>query len=192
MAARATFRRIGAALAWGAAGVLAAGLAAWTRHLLSLDPFARFRATSGPAEASVAIRMDDVELAFFEGAEQVGGAKVERLDIRRDRQATDLFYVRDGFYQGRGGRYQFEATRASYNNVTGRLTVPSGAKIRGDEMDLVVAAFEADARNGRLHVPGLVRGRLFGGSVEAAPSHPMPSSTAHSTPKRPAVFSPLW
>jgi len=168
MAARTAVKRIGSVLAWGAAGVLVAGLAAWTRHLLSLDPFARFRAVPGPAEASVAIRMDDVELAFFEGADQVGGAKVERLDIRRDRQATDLFYLRDGFYQGRAGRYRFEATRAAYNNVTGRLSVPSGAKIRGDDMDLVVAAFEADTRSGRLHVPGIVRGELFGGAVEAA------------------------
>ncbi len=168
MAARAAARRIGGLLAWGAVGVLVAGVGAWTRHLLSLDPFARFRPDAGAAEALVAIRMDDVELSFFEGPDRIGGARVDRLDIRQDRQATDLFYVREGFYQGEGGRYSFEATRAAYNNITGRLSVPSGARIRGEDMDLVVAAFEADTRTGRLHVPGAVRGELFGGSVQAA------------------------
>ncbi|MCX7801165.1 MAG: hypothetical protein N2109_12595, partial [Fimbriimonadales bacterium] len=160
MAAR-TLGRFGSALGWCLLGVGAAGVAAWTRHLLSLDPFARYRTADALAELSVAIRMDDVDLAFFEGAEQVGGATVRRLDIRKDRQATDLFYIRNGFYRGEAGSYGFEATRAAYNNVTGRLFVPSGAKIRGEDMDLVAAAFEADTRSGRLFVPGEVRGCLL-------------------------------
>jgi hypothetical protein len=152
-------------------GLVAAAvvLVQWTLHLASLDPFAGFRnPEAGPLGGLVGIRMDNTRLKFYSGATPVGVCSVARIDIQKNRQFLDLYFVKNGSYKGPNGTFEYRADRAQWDANRQRMLVMSGAEIKNPDMRLVTDGFEYSQASGRLFVKDLVRGELFGGKVQAA------------------------
>lgn len=153
---------------WAGALVSAVGLYQWVLAVLSVDPFAPYRnPLDGPFGGKVSVRMDNVAIRYYSGAQLVGSCFVGRLDLLKDRQSADFYQVRNGLYVGKDGRFEYETDRAQWSSANRRLYVLSGAKIWNKDMNLVAGAFEYSQNTGNLFIEGPIQGRFFDGQVEA-------------------------
>jgi hypothetical protein len=147
--------------------VLGIGLAiGYGRHLLRVDPFARF-SHDAPNSKSILAKLDDVDMVKYHKDQLVGKAHVGELDIRQDQTNFDLEKVYDGTMMTDQGKVQFSADSANWDAGRLYLTVNGGAHITDKDFDLHVPGFSLDQRSGNLVVPREIRGRFFGGEISA-------------------------
>jgi hypothetical protein len=143
-------------------------MVAWVQALIRLDPFAAFRnPNSGPFGGMIALRMEDVAIKYYKGNVKIGACLVQRLDVHRDRQIVDFYNVKNAFYVGPNGRFDYETERAQWNAGSERLQVMRGAKVWNADMKLNTTAFEYSHKSQKLFIPGEVKGTLYEGKVNA-------------------------
>lgn len=156
------------AVLWVSAFAAVLILYQWVLALIRIDPFAPYRnPMDGPFGGKVSVRMDNVDIKHYSGADLVGSCTVGRLDLLKDRQSTDFYQITNGVYIGKNGRFEYQSDRAQWNAGTRRLYVLSGAKIKNKDMDLIAGAFEYNQKTGNLFIGGQIRGQFFEGTVEA-------------------------
>lgn len=153
---------------WGGAFVACLCLYQWVLMLTRIDPFAPYRnPLDSPFGGRVSVRMDNVDIKHYSGANLVGSCTVGRLDLHKDRQSTDFYQVKNGLYQGKNGKFEYESDRALWSAGNQRLYVLSGARIKNKDMDLVADAFEYNQKTGNLFVSGNIQGKMFDGKVQS-------------------------
>lgn len=138
------------------------------RYLLTVDPFAKNRGNYGEAAQGTGIRFADAEIGYFRGARRLGRAKVDRIDVRGDRQILLFEGLTDGEYASDKGEVRFTARQATWNTTSRDLDVTQGAHLWSKDLDLRVPAFKFDQSQERLTVPGEIKGRLFKGRLTAS------------------------
>jgi hypothetical protein len=147
--------------------VVAVGLAlGYGRHLMRMDPFARFNHPQ-PTPQSILARMKDVDMVQYEKDKLVGQAHVGELAIRQDQQTFDLSKVTNGVLVTDEGKVNFNADSATWNANRLVLEVRNGADVSNKDFDLHVNSFSLNQRSGLLRVPREIRGKFFGGQISA-------------------------
>lgn len=150
---------MGGGVALGAIGV---GMA-MTTYLLRIDPFHAMRTER--VDPTIGVVLDDVDLRQYDAGKLVTQAKIGHVSIRRDRQELTMEGIRDGVYYGRQGSFNFSADHAEWAAANQSIHVLSGAHVTNRDLDLRTAAFEFQAQESTLVVPGRVVGRVFDGQI---------------------------
>ncbi len=151
-------------------GVSVAGSVAivgYARWAMKIDPFARYRPGDGQASLQVGMRLQDVEVTSWAEGKLALTCDVGRVDVLRDRQHLNFFRVQDGVYRGEKGAFHFSGPEAHYNAGFQSLQVGTGARVWNKNVDLLTEGFVYRQKIGKLSTLGDVKGRLFGGQVEA-------------------------
>src|SRR5437868_1023452 len=92
---RKTARNAALILGAGALAYFGWGYVKWLIHT---DAFASYRPNG--ERTDIGMRLDNVEVRHYHGNKLVTKADVNRVDIRKDRQAFQLFDIKNGQYFG--------------------------------------------------------------------------------------------
>lgn len=114
-----------------------------------------------------AVRLEDVRFWNYQRGELTADGKVDRVNVRDDRQFFEFVGVRESRYRDAKGTFAFDAPHATWSAITHRLEVDQGAHVSNDKMNLRAASFTYDEKESKLIVPGTIQGRLYEGEVEA-------------------------
>jgi lipopolysaccharide export system protein LptA len=152
----------------GCAGVFAIG---WIglESVLRASPFAKFGLTGKPVGAEVGVTMTGFEMKAYEKNRLAAEAKMDKVEVRRDRSQMEVTGVHDGkFYPSDGKPFAFDSKRGTYHYFQNRFMAADGAHVVNEDMDLVSESFVYDEPVRTLLVRGLVQGKLAGGLVKAS------------------------
>ncbi len=157
-------------------------LGLWVRWAIQIDPFARYtELAEGTLGGDVGIRLEQVQVRSYEGDRLVGEARVDRMDVRKDRRHMDFYGVSDGIYYGKNGSFRFSSSSAEYDANHKRMRATSGARVWNADLDVRTSAFAFHEREGRLEVPGSLQGSMYGGRIEAQNLTYAPESGSYET-----------
>jgi lipopolysaccharide export system protein LptA len=154
-------------LVLGGAGVFVLG---WQslESILRADPFSKFGLTGKPVGAEVGITMTDYEMKAYENFKLAAEAKVDKVEVRRDRSQMVMSGVREGkFYPADSEPFAFEMKNGTYFYFQNRLAAEKGSHVSNKDMDLTSDKFLYEEANKTLVVRGQVQGKLAGGAVKA-------------------------
>ena len=155
-------------LVLGCAGVLAT---AWVSlvQILRASPFAKFALTGTPVGAEVGVTFTGFQMKAYEKDRLTAEAKVDTVEVRRDRSQFAMAGVREGrFYPADGDPFAFDMKEATYHYFQNRLMSESGAHVKNKDMDLTSQRFVYDQTTRTLVVRGSVQGGLAGGYARAS------------------------
>jgi hypothetical protein len=165
---------------FGLGAAIGAGVV-YVNWLLAIDPLAKFRTAQKRQRADeIGLQLGDVEFAIWDGSKQVGTCLAKRIDVRRDRQRTDLFEISNGRIFTEKGDFTFTAPHASYEQRKQYFAALKGAKLKGKDIDLTVDGFSYHRRMDRLQTVGKVKGKFFGGNLLATNLVYLPKEDAFS------------
>jgi hypothetical protein len=153
----------GSLLAAALAVVLAVGAVIQT--VLKVDAYAGLKATSRGVDPALGVRVEGVTLRSYDKNKLVVKAKMDRLDVRQDKQQYDLFGVTDGLFFSKKGALEFAAPKAKWNVPTHQLEAPDGGRIKGKEADLHVPQFAFNSKTGVMNTLGEVKGKILHGEI---------------------------
>jgi len=148
----------------GAGSVVAVGYVKWA---MRIDPFARYRPVGSEESRRVGIRLEDVSVTSWSEGKLALTCEVDQVDVLRDRQHLSFFRVTDGVYRGKKGAFHFTGPEARYNAGFQTFEVGKGARVWNKNLDLVTEGFLYRQKIDKLATLGTVKGRLFGGQVQA-------------------------
>ncbi len=149
------------------AGVLAYFGWGYVKWLIHTDAFAAYRPTG--AQSDIGMRLNNVEVRHYHANKLVTKADVNRVDIRKDRQAFQLFDIKNGKYFGSDkGPISFDASRGDWNNPLEVLHATGLVHVQNQDMDLTGHSLNFDRRRGVLDIPTPLGGRLSDGTINAA------------------------
>lgn len=146
------------------AGVPAVAL--YLREIVTLDPFASYRAGSDNPWMESGITVNQATVRHWSEGKLVSRTRADSLTIRADRQVI-AFRDATGEVNSEQGRFHFSAQTASWNAIVKNLDCPTQVRIWNDDLDLIVPGFKYSQSRGKLDVPGQVRGKLYGGDFSA-------------------------
>ncbi len=143
-------------------------LITYFQWFVSLDPFASYRrkAHADPSK-EVGVRMKNVRFDIFDESKKIASCDVERVEIRRDRQLTELFNIRNGQMATEEGNFQFESGRGNYAQPTKLFSMQQGARFWNENVDLSTEAFLYYQKVRRIESSGKVQGKFYGGVIVA-------------------------
>jgi hypothetical protein len=146
----------------------AISLIAYLQWFVALDPFASYRRKMrlDPSK-EVGVRMKNVRFDIFDDAKKVASCDVERVEIRRDRQLTELFNIRNGKMATDEGNFQFTAAFGTYEQRTRLLSAQQGTRFWNENVDLKTEGFQYYQKVKRLDAEGKVEGKFYGGTIVA-------------------------
>jgi lipopolysaccharide export system protein LptA len=151
-------------------GALGVAAMAWVslEQILRASPFAKFRTTGKPVGAEVGVTMTGFQMKAYERGRLAAEAKVDTVEVRRDRSQMLMSGVTAGrFLPKEGDPLAFDMQTATYHYFQGRLQAEKGAHVKGKDMDLTSESFVYDEAAKTLLVRGKVQGKLAGGAVKA-------------------------
>lgn len=148
-----------------AASVAAVGYVRWA---MKIDPFAQFRPTNLDEESRrVGIRLEDVSVQSWSEGKISLTCRVGRVDVMRDRQHLEFHDVTDGVFRGESGAFHFAGPIARYNAGFQLLEVDKGVRVWNKNLDLTADGINYRQKIDKLATQGMVKGRFFGGQIEA-------------------------
>ena len=154
----------------GALGIVA-GVALYhaTADLLSRDALRKYREAAKRLDPDqVAMHMDHVTLRQYVGKRVAALATVEQVEVTRDRQAASLKGLRNGVYTSENGKKVFFLASAGRWNQQARLfEVSQAVRLYNNDFDLETSLLTYEEPTGLVKAPGKVKGKFFGGSVDA-------------------------
>ncbi len=146
-------------------GAFAAG-AIWGFPLLAKDAFAEFKEGSGPLGGSTGVQVTDAEMTIYEGDKLVTSAKVDTINIRKDRQLFDFLGVVGTSGDGKD-RVDFSGKTAEYDSMSETMKFQSGVRLKGSNYDLFADKLTVDDKFKNLQIPGQAKGTVEGGKFSA-------------------------
>ncbi len=132
-----------------------------------IDPFAKLKETTKQLNANIGVEMRDVSIQSYEGQKLVSTAMFDRMEVRSDRQFYAVYGVHNGTYYTPKGDISFDAPKAEWNVSAHKLDVPTGARLKNKDLDLVVGNFDFNSQSSMVTVPGEVTGKVYGGDLKA-------------------------
>jgi len=151
----------------GAAAVLGLGYQG-LMQIVRTDALARFRASNTDAKLDEGVVLKDFEFTTYEGDRLVAKAQVGEIKVRKDRSIVDMFAVTDGKYWASNGEsFRFSGERATYGYYSRALATDTGARISNKDIDLMVPEFTYVEAQKTLVVPGMIKGKFYGGEITA-------------------------
>ncbi len=149
-------------------GIGAVTLITYFQWFVALDPFANYRrkANTDPSK-EVGVRMKNVRFDIFDDSKKIASCDVGRVEIRRDRQLTELFNIRNGQMATEEGNFQFESGRGNFAQPTKLFTMQQGARFWNEDVDLSTEAFLYYQKVRRIESSGKIQGKFYGGMIVA-------------------------
>ena len=162
---------IGLTVARNAAILAAVALSGYDAYVYvvrfgNLDPFSNLKKGDDALGPSTGLRLAAVDMREYRNGKLVAAARLDKVDISKDRTSFDLFGVRDGVYYGRD-KIQFSADQGNFNTGTQRMAVFGTVKAKAKDFDLRTGSANFDRRNEAMQVPLKLNGQLYGGTFEA-------------------------
>ncbi len=158
-----TLKNIGALLS--GAAILVMGYSGIVQ-ILRVDGLARYREPS-PIPPNTGITIDAFTLRSYDDKNrQIVFAKVDHAKILKDRTLVYLEGVKDGrFETDKGDTIHFETPYAVYGTYSKAISSDRTSHISSKDLDITVPSFNYDDRKKTIYVPGVVKGKLYGGDV---------------------------
>lgn len=158
-------RRLFAWLAWPAALAGLAGAALVVREMLKVDPFASYRPGARGPESRIAIVLPDVQMRAYRGPRLTASARVQKIEVSRNRQYMAITGFRGTLFPAPGKEYQLRAVSALWN--PGSQLMQGGGQVRLASRDLKLSGdrFTYDGSRREIQVQGQITGRLENGDV---------------------------
>ncbi|HRJ27394.1 MAG TPA: hypothetical protein PLO61_07795 [Fimbriimonadaceae bacterium] len=157
-------------IGWAILGVGLGVGAVWAgfeiERLMRVDPFARFRGQSAPPAIAVLLR--DVRVKTYDGPRLVGKARIDEVQVSRDRRGLSFVGIRDGiFYTDQGTSFRFSATQGTYNTAAKVFEASGKTQIQNRDVDLEATLFQYSDSEGVIRVPGEMKGTYLKGALSA-------------------------
>lgn len=150
----------------GLAALVLLGLGA--RRALTADPFADFRIQNQSAmDEKPAVVLEDTLLRGYRDGKETLVARVDRLEMTRDRNVVRATRLVDGIFRENDKTvWKFEADRGLWQDQLQALQLEGNIRARSENMDLKVQKVEYSHLTQDFRVPDQVKGRLFQGELE--------------------------
>lgn len=147
-------------------GAFGAG-AIWGFPLLAKDAFADFKEGSGPLGGSTGVQVKDAEMSIYEGDQLVTSAKIDTINIRKDRQFFDFLGV-SGTSGDLKNPVDFSGKSAEYDSITETMKFRTGVRLKSKTYDLFTEKLTVDDKFKNLQIPGATNGTVEGGKFAAS------------------------
>lgn len=155
----------------GALGIIAGvGLYNGATYVIAQDPFSKFRGNAKEdSPKQIGATMKDVHLRQYVGPNLVAEAKINTVNITRDRQTAILEGITNGHYRSKDkGEVQFTATEGRWNQVGRMFQVEKAVRLFNKDFDLKSEILVFDERRGLVTATKAISGKFFKGEVKAA------------------------